>query len=142
MFDKPSGLITLTTDFGLDHVYVGEMKGVLAEIAPQSRIIDLTHSITPHSITEGCFVIGHSFKYFPPGTVHVIVVDPSVGSDRRILCARTENYLFLAPDNGVLSMVLQRDRPLSIIDVTNRRFLPQGLDIFSEMPRSSGRQYC
>ncbi len=111
--------ITLTTDFA-DDVFVGVMKGVIAGINPEARVIDLTHAIEPGDVRAAAFALMVSFDYFPAGTVHVVVVDPGVGSDRRILCARTANHLFLAPDNGALSWALQRETPLAIHSVENR----------------------
>src|SRR6202142_425885 len=102
----PNRLITLTTDFGLSDHFVGVMKGVIAGIAPSARVIDICHDVAPYHITEGAFVIAEAWRYFPKGTIHVVVVDPGVGSSRRPVLAETAGHFFLAPDNGVLSMVL------------------------------------
>jgi S-adenosylmethionine hydrolase len=101
----PGRLITLTTDFGLSDPFVGVMKGVIAGIAPAARVIDISHDIAPFNITEAAFVIADAWSYFPKGTIHVVVVDPGVGSSRRPLLAESAGHLFVAPDNGVLSMV-------------------------------------
>jgi hypothetical protein len=98
-------LVTLTTDFGLSDHFVGVMKGVIAGIAPAARVIDITHDIAAYNITEAAFVVGESWQYFPKGTIHVIVVDPGVGSSRRPILAEAGGHFFLAPDNGVLSIV-------------------------------------
>lgn len=103
---KVSPFITLTTDFGLSDHFVGVMKGVIAGIAPAARVIDICHSIATYNITEGAFVINEAWPYFPKGTIHVVVVDPGVGSSRRPILAEAGGHFFMAPDNGVLTMVL------------------------------------
>lgn len=104
---KASGIITLTTDFGLRDPYVGAMKGVILRQNPKAQIVDLCHFISPQSIHEAAFFLRGSWEYFPPGSIHVIVVDPGVGTKRSILVGRRGGHLFLAPDNGVLTEVLQ-----------------------------------
>jgi S-adenosylmethionine hydrolase len=101
-------LITLTTDFGTSDYFVGAMKGVIASLAPSARVVDITHEITPYNILEGAFVLSKAALYFPKGTIHVVVVDPGVGSERRALLAEAGGQYFVAPDNGVLSMILAR----------------------------------
>src|SRR3990172_3478378 len=100
-------IITLTTDFGLSDPFVGIMKGVILAIAPDARIVDLTHQIGSYDIVEAAFLLSSSFRYFPEGTIHVAVVDPGVGSPRVPLAASAKGHVFAAPDNGVLSLVLQ-----------------------------------
>ncbi len=95
-------LITLTTDFGLSDPYVGLMKGVILSINPHASLIDITHGIRPQAIEQGAFLISKSFSYFPPNAIHVVVVDPGVGTARRPLVVTTPHGLFVAPDNGVL----------------------------------------
>jgi len=102
MPDRP---ITLTTDFGLSDHFVGIMKGVIADIAPKARVIDITHEIAPYDINEAAFVIAQAWRYFPKGAIHVVVVDPGVGSARRPILAESGGQYFVAPDNGVLSMI-------------------------------------
>jgi S-adenosyl-L-methionine hydrolase (adenosine-forming) len=114
-----SGLITLLTDFGLQDSYVGVMKGVIFKINPRVEIIDITHFITPHSIEEAAFVLFTAYKYFPQNAVHVAVVDPGVGSERKIVLAKTGGYFFLAPDNGLLTYVLEHEKEKLLINVTN-----------------------
>ncbi|HLW76883.1 MAG TPA: SAM-dependent chlorinase/fluorinase [Bryobacteraceae bacterium] len=104
-------IITLTTDFGLSDHFVGAMKGVIASIAPAARVIDISHEIAPFEILEGAFVIGQAWANFPKGTIHVIVVDPGVGSARRPILAEAGGHCFIAPDNGVLSMVYDAAKP-------------------------------
>jgi S-adenosyl-L-methionine hydrolase (adenosine-forming) len=98
-------LITFTTDFGLSDHFVGVMKGVVAGIAPAARVIDISHGVAPYNVTEAAFVIAEAWPYFPKRTIHVIVVDPGVGSSRRPILAEAGGHFFIAPDNGVLSMV-------------------------------------
>ncbi len=98
-------LITFTTDFGLSDHFVGVMKGVVAGIAPATRVIDISHDVAPYNVTEAAFVIAEAWPYFPKRTIHVVVVDPGVGSARRPILAEAGGHFFVAPDNGVLSMV-------------------------------------
>jgi len=102
-----SGLITLTTDFGLQDHYVGVMKGVIAGIAPQARVIDLCHAVPPQDIARGAYILAASCRYFPPGTIHVAVVDPGVGSERRALAVEAGGWRWVAPDNGLLGWVFE-----------------------------------
>ena len=98
--------ITLLTDFGTDDIYVGVMKGVLRRIAPGSSVIDLTHAVAPQDVVQGAFLLQQAWRHFPPGTVHLVVVDPGVGTPRRRLALRYEGQYFVGPDNGVLSAAL------------------------------------
>ena len=98
-------MITLTTDFGAADHFVGAMKGVILGIAPRARIVDITHEITPYEVNEAAFVIAQAWRYFPKRTIHVVVVDPGVGSARRAILAEAGGHYFIAPDNGVLSMI-------------------------------------
>ncbi|MGR3179157.1 MAG: SAM hydrolase/SAM-dependent halogenase family protein [Candidatus Anammoxibacter sp.] len=134
-------IVTLLTDFGLQDEYVGVMKGVILRslgMGSSTQIIDLCHGIEPQDILGAAYVLFSAYKYFPSGTVNVVVVDPGVGSDRKVICLKTKQYIFLAPDNGVLSFVVAHDTPEIIIEVTNRKyFLPEisntfhGRDIFA-----------
>lgn len=131
-------IITLTTDFGQADEYAGVMKGVILGICPEARIVDLSHGILPQDILQAAFLINASYAYFPANTLHVIVVDPGVGSDRRIILARADGHRFLAPDNGVLTWLLQRPRFEIAYEVSCRQlFLKQlsntfhGRDIFA-----------
>lgn len=98
--------ITLTTDFGLTDWFVGTMKGVIASIAPEIRVIDITHGIEPGDIVGGAFALAAATKFFPEGTIHVAVVDPGVGSARLAVAAQCSGQIFVAPDNGLLSLVV------------------------------------
>ena len=102
-----SPVITLTTDFGTSDPYVGVMKGIILGINPKARIVDISHQIQPQSIVEGAFIIGTSHGYFPDGTIHVVVVDPGVGTSRNALLLVTSAARYLVPDNGVLSYILR-----------------------------------
>ena len=102
-------IITLTTDFGLADPFVGIMKGVISGIAPDADVVDITHDIRSYDVLEAAFIIDTAYRFFPAGTIHVIVVDPGVGSPRRPIAAAVKDHMFVAPDNGVLSYVLQTD---------------------------------
>lgn len=123
---KPTGLITLTTDFGMQDGNVGVMKGVIYTINPQAKIVDLSHDIEPQNITQAAFVLSRHYRYFPADTIHLVVVDPGVGSGRRALIVQIAEALFVAPDNGVLTYVVHDARraseDLHIIDISNPRF--------------------
>ena len=99
-------LIVLTTDFGNSDPYVGMMKGVILTINPGATIVDLTHQVQPQNLQQASFILGASHRFFPPGAIHLVVVDPGVGTGRRALLVTTPNARFLAPDNGILSGVL------------------------------------
>jgi hypothetical protein len=101
-------LITLMTDFGIKDGNVGVMKGVIWRIAPQAQIADLSHSISPQNIREAALILARSAPYFPPGTIHVVVVDPGVGTTRRPIAARLGDQYFVGPDNGILTLLLER----------------------------------
>jgi S-adenosyl-L-methionine hydrolase (adenosine-forming) len=100
-------IITLTTDFGLTDGFVGTMKGVILKINPDATIVDITHDIAPQNVEQGAFLFANAAKYFPANAIHVVVVDPGVGSARRAIAAQDGETLFVAPDNGILSPVLR-----------------------------------
>ena len=127
---KPSGIITLTTDFGLQDEYVGVMKGVILSRFPQATIVDLTHNIQPHDIQDASIIIESAYRYFPPGTVHLVVVDPGVGSGRNILAVESDEHYFIAPDNGTLSTILRSDSESQVYQVAN-------LDLFTDRVSST-----
>jgi len=114
--------ITLTTDFGQQDPYVGVMKGVIAAINPQAQVIDLSHGVPPQNIMAAGLILQHSIRYFPAGTVHVVVVDPGVGSSRRPILMEFDGSYFIGPDNGVLSVPLERKQPSQIIHLSNPTF--------------------
>ncbi|HEV2288752.1 MAG TPA: SAM-dependent chlorinase/fluorinase [Candidatus Acidoferrales bacterium] len=130
--------ITLTTDFGsVDHL-VGTMKGVILNINPDVEIVDITHSVLPYDLLDGALAIGQAYKYFPPKTVHVVVVDPGVGTDRRPLLVSAGTQYFVAPDNGVLSMVYAQEESVTVRHVSAEHYFLQpmsttfhGRDVFA-----------
>lgn len=111
-------LITLTTDFGYQDAFVGVMKGVIARINPEVQVIDLTHGIPAHDVMAGALTLRHGTGYFPPGTIHVAVVDPGVGSRRRPLLIESEGNYFIGPDNGILSLTVET-KPTRIVHLSN-----------------------
>lgn len=114
--------ITLLTDFGLQDVYVGIMKGVIATINPHVKIIDLTHQIPPQNILAGRFALRNAFPYFPKNTVHVAVVDPCVGSERKVLAIAVNNCFLVGADNGLFSGVLEDYKPQIAVELTNSKY--------------------
>lgn len=106
----PAPIITLTTDFGLTDHYAGVMKGVILGICPRAQLVDITHQITPFEAGEGAYVIAQAYRYFPRKTVHLVVIDPGVGSARRPILMEAAGQYFVAPDNGVLAMVFVREK--------------------------------
>jgi S-adenosylmethionine hydrolase len=102
----PPPIITLTTDFGLQDAYLAAMKGAILSINPTARIIDVSHAVRPQAIEQAAFVLAAAWPYFPPDAIHVVVVDPAVGSERRALALRAASATFVGPDNGVLSAAL------------------------------------
>ena len=115
-------LVTLLTDFGETDYFVPSMKGVMLGINPQVRILDLTHRIPPHGIEQAAFFLKSCYEYYPDGTVHVVVVDPDVGSDRRALLVSTARYFFVAPDNGVLSYIFIEDASVEVRAIENKQY--------------------
>lgn len=131
-------IITLLTDFGTEDAYVGIMKGVILSVNPSAVIIDITHHVDSHDLIEAAYIIKSSYRYFPEGTVHVIVVDPGVGSDRVIVALEMMDHIFLAPDNGVLTLLMDEGEIDSIIRVENTLYFLEsvsqtfhGRDIFA-----------
>jgi S-adenosylmethionine hydrolase len=105
-------IITLTTDFGLSDAYVACVKGIILRINPDATIIDISHSIEPQNVLQGAFILHTAHKYFPQSTIHIAVVDPGVGSGRKAIIFKTPSAFFLAPDNGLLSYVVDELYPL------------------------------
>ena len=141
--NQPPRIITLTTDFGIRDTYVGIMKGVILGINPDVQIVDLTHAIPPQDIHEAAFTIHAAHRYFPNGTIHTIVVDPGVGTDRQAIICEIDGIFFVCPDNGVLTYLLQNisnkaERAMNAVAIQNPDyFLPEvsntfhGRDIFA-----------
>ena len=131
--------LVLLTDFGLQDGYTGIMKGVIAQIAPQARIIDLTHHIPPQNILAGRFCLLNAYRYFPPASIFIGVVDPGVGSHRRGIAVRFAEGFFVGPDNGLVSGILRESPCLEAVSLTNADYwrVPQpsgtfhGRDIFA-----------
>jgi S-adenosylmethionine hydrolase len=119
---KVSGIITLTTDFGERDPYVAMMKGVVLSINPWARIVDITHGISAGSIQEGSTIIEEAFRYFPPGTIHVGVVDPGVGGKRRPIAVVAEGHFFVGPDNGLFWPIIDVHPPTEVIHLTEKRY--------------------
>jgi S-adenosyl-L-methionine hydrolase (adenosine-forming) len=131
-------IITLTTDFGLNDHFVGTMKGVILNIAPHAEIVDICHSVQPYDILDGALALAEAYNYFPTRTVHVVVVDPGVGSARRPIIASSDRHNFVAPDNGVLSLMYAREERLHVRHVSSDHYFLQpisntfhGRDIFA-----------
>jgi S-adenosyl-L-methionine hydrolase (adenosine-forming) len=116
-------VVTLTTDFGLQDWFVGTMKGVILSTHREAQIIDITHEVPPGNIQTGAFALAASYRFFPKRSIHVAVVDPGVGTDRPAIAVATQNYFFLAPDNGVLSFALAHESIRSIHRLENRKYL-------------------
>lgn len=148
-------LVTILTDFGDVDYFVPSMKGVMLGINPQLRIVDLTHQIPAHGIEQASWLLKSCYQYFPDGTIHVVVVDPGVGSSRRALLVSTARHFFLAPDNGVLSAVLREESSIEVRAIENKQYRLDspgatfdGRDLFApsaawltkgQMPGSYGR---
>lgn len=120
-------LITLTTDFGLKDPFVGMMKGVIYNINESANIVDITHSIENQDVVEGAFVISQSYRYFPKGTIHIVVVDPGVGSTRMPVLVNASDHFFLGPDNGVLSFIIKEDPASSVLELTTEQYFLKGI---------------
>jgi S-adenosylmethionine hydrolase len=114
--------ITLTTDFGTADHYVAAIKGVILWINPAVNIVDITHDIPPHDIFEAAFIIKNAYQYFPPDSIHITVVDPGVGSNRRPLLICTDHHHFLAPDNGVLTFILEHEHIVEAYELTAKHY--------------------
>ena len=115
-------LVTLLTDFGSRDYFVPSMKGVMLGINSQARILDLTHDIAAQNIEQAAFYLKSCYQYFPDGTIHVVVVDPGVGSDRRAILVSTSKHFFLAPDNGVLSYIFEEELSVEVRAIENKQY--------------------
>jgi S-adenosyl-L-methionine hydrolase (adenosine-forming) len=131
-------IISITTDFGEDDHFVGVMKGVILSINPDATIVDVNHQVNSYDIFDGAYSLSQSYHVFPPGTIHLVVVDPGVGSERRPIIVQSKDYRFVAPDNGVLSMVYEREERVEVRQVTADHFLRKpvsntfhGRDVFA-----------
>lgn len=116
-------VITLLTDFGLSDSYVAAMKGVILSINPEAQIVDMTHEVQAQNIDQASFLLKAAYRYFPPETIHVVVVDPGVGTERRPIAARAGRWTFVAPDNGVLTPIVQAHDDFQAFQISERRFM-------------------
>lgn len=133
-------IITLLSDFGSKDAYVAEMKAVVLSICPEARIVDISHEIRKFDVRMGAFVLASATPYFPKGTIHVVVVDPGVGTKRRGIVVETQQSFYLGPDNGVLMLAAQKEDILHVYHLTNKKYmLPNvshtfhGRDVFAPM---------
>lgn len=134
----PRPIITLTTDYGTSDHLVGVLKGVILSINPDVNIIDITHRVLAHDVLDGALTIGQAYKYFPPKTIHLVVVDPGVGTPRRPVLVAGDQHYFIAPDNGVLSSVYDQSEALYVWNITSEHYFRNpvsntfhGRDIFA-----------
>jgi hypothetical protein len=137
---KNKSIIALLTDFGLCDGYVASMKGVIHSIIPDAKIVDITNEISPQNVNEAAFILWSVYKYFPSNTIFISVVDPGVGSSRNIVCVKTKDHIFLAPDNGLLKYIIASDRVKEVVSVTNKKYFCSevsstfhGRDIFAPL---------
>ena len=131
-------IITLTTDYGINDHLVGSMKGVILNINPEVMLIDITHGVMSHDILDGAITIGQAYRYYPPKTVHVVVVDPGVGTPRRPILVAADQHYLVGPDNGVFSAVYDQAEALHVWNLTSEHYFRQpmsntfhGRDIFA-----------
>src|SRR6266581_6005095 len=115
-------VIALLTDFGTRDHYAGTMKGVALGICPDATLVDITHEVPPHDVLAGALELAACYRYSPAGTIFLVVVDPGVGSTRRGIAADTGDYKFVAPDNGVLTVVLDEHPPRRVVELTERKY--------------------
>ena len=118
-------IITLTTDFGSNDHFVGVMKGVILDIVPDAQIVDICHSVQAFDVLDGALTISQAYSYFPTRTIHVVVVDPGVGTARRPLLVGADNQYFIAPDNGVLSLIYSREERCQVHHITAEHYFLQ-----------------
>src|SRR5438445_10720321 len=104
---KPSGIVTLLTDFGLDDAYVGAMKGAVLAVHARATLIDVTHGVRPFAVLQGAFLLDSAWRSFPVGSVHVAVVDPGVGTDRKAIAFKAADHFFVGPDNGLFTFLTE-----------------------------------
>ncbi len=131
-------IITLTTDFGVNDHYVGTMKGVILSINPEARIVDICNAVQSFDVLDGALTLAQAYRYFPKDTVHLVVVDPGVGTARRPIVVTTATHIFIAPDNGVLSLIYDREERVSVRHINAEHYFLQpvsrtfhGRDIFA-----------
>jgi S-adenosylmethionine hydrolase len=115
-------IITLTTDFGTRDGYSGAVKGVIKRINPDAEVVDITHQIEPFDVLSAAITLNNFYRYFPPGSIHLVVVDPGVGSQRQPLLLKSEDFYFVGPDNGIFSFVYQSERLTEMVHLTNKEY--------------------
>ncbi len=115
-------IITFSSDFGNREYYVGAVKGAILSVCERAHIIDISHQISPHNLREAAFTLACAYPYFPPGSIHLAVVDPGVGSSRRGLAVATERYFFVGPDNGLFTLIFQQQSVCQAVSLENNRF--------------------
>jgi hypothetical protein len=145
---KPSGIITLLTDFGLSDPYVGIMEGVILSIHPGARLVDITHGIAPGAVTQGAWVLDEARRFFPRGTVHLGVVDPGVGGKRRPVAIRSRDAYFVGPDNGLFGKVVVETPGWEAVHLQNEALFLQpvsptfhGRDVFAPVAARLSRGF-
>lgn len=138
---RQTSLVTLTTDFGSGGPYAGAVKGVILRLCPRAQVVDITHEVPAQDVLSGAFILAQAAPYFPPETVHVVVVDPGVGTDRRIMVGVFAGQSYIFPDNGVITLVAGRLPLEELVVVRNPEFLPapeapatfHGRDVFAPL---------
>ncbi len=123
MANRP--IVTLTTDFGLNDHFVGNIRGVILGIVPEAEIVDICHAVQAFDVLDGAITIAQAYSYFPTGTVHMVIVDPGVGTARRPILLSTERHTFVAPDNGVLSLIYAREERVHVRHITAEHYFLQ-----------------
>jgi hypothetical protein len=118
----PRPIIALLTDFGTSDHYAGAMKGVMLGICPEATLVDISHGVAPGDVLGAALELAASYRYFPAGTIFLVVVDPGVGSSRRAVAAQAGSYRFVAPDNGVLTLAFDEGAPDEIVELTESRY--------------------
>jgi S-adenosyl-L-methionine hydrolase (adenosine-forming) len=141
-------IVTLTTDYGTRDHLVGVLKGVILSIAPNATVVDITHHVAPFDVLDGALTVAAAYRHFPPRTVHLVVVDPGVGTERRPILVSADQHYFVAPDNGVLSLVYERESPVSVRHVTASHYFLSpvsqtfhGRDVFAPVAAWLARSY-
>src|SRR3989338_4894208 len=118
-------IVTLTTDFGEQDYYVGAMKGVILDVCPDTEVIDLCHNVLPYDILDAAFTIAQSYRWFPLRTVHLVVVDPGVGTQRRPILVSGDRHFFIGPDNGIFSFIYPEQEKLTVWHITGDHYFHQ-----------------
>lgn len=127
----PRPIVTLTTDFGEDSAYAAALKGSLLQVCPEAALVDLSHSIPPQDVLHAAFFLSEALPWFPPQSIHIVVVDPGVGTARRLICVEWQGQRIVAPDNGVCSLLWRREPPQRIVHIQNcQYFHPQVSNTF------------